>query len=151
MTEVRTRPRRVMNNIPSRFKPKPKRTFQEFWVLDSNDEYQKIEKVVTLIDFAKYMLKDVMHANDLRFITKEKKRFTEMWKAWLIGDNPKNKDLTPRQYADIIATEILSGYNIKHRKANSHPSMIALPINSRYKQRVHYCLKVFLTKIIEQD
>jgi len=106
-------------------------------------------RIKSLIDFAIHLVKDVMTANDMRFITKEKKRFVEMWLNWLHSAEPETKEKPLEYKVKIIATEILSGFNIKHRKTGSYPTSAPLPLNSRYKKRMHYCLRVLLTNMMK--
>ena len=117
---------------------------QAFW-LKRGDDYELIDHVKTLNDFANYLIKDQMAQNQLRFITSEKKRYIDMWTAYYNHHSIE----TPKDIPSKIATSIMNDYEILHRKPFVHPNMPRRPLNSRYTQRVHYRLVKTIQAIIK--
>jgi hypothetical protein len=114
---------------------------QAFWIERGEwKEYELVPHVNTMIQFASYLIKENMAHNNFRFITQEKMRYIKQWIAYLTIIAPVDVTYSNDEMNQLIATEILSGYNILHRKAYVHINMPRRPLNSRYTQRLHFCL-----------
>ena len=122
---------------------------QAFWLVGQDGVPEKLARINTIPDLALEIIKRDMIANDLRFITKQKKKFVQLWIDYF-------KTINPEEYAEadnnkllrIIAEEIFSGHIIKHRKNNGNIYSKERAVNSRTSKRIKFSIYKTLESIL---